>query len=103
MDGIQEGAELTVVKKGRVRLGTGPGRAGGQRRRLVGSLRVERLDERVAVGTLSKRSFFDLINPGDEVIFAGALAAGAAAAKPPEAPQTTPQSLLRRLYRLLGF
>jgi hypothetical protein len=53
----------------------------------------------VSEGTLSRRSFFDLTNPGDEVVFQQA-AAAPAQGQPAAAGAS---GLLRRIYRLLGL
>jgi len=96
LDGIKAEDKLVVVKRGKVRLSNDRVGLLADEADLLGEFRAERLDERVAAGTLSKRSFYDLINPGDEVIFQ---TPGAKAETPPAAPQ----GLLRRLYRFLGI
>jgi len=98
MDGLKKDDKLLIVKKGRVRLSSGEVGLAINDEDIVGDFQVARLDERVAEGALSKRSFFDLTNPGDELVFQPS--------KPPE-PQPKPAQenlgLLRRIYRFLGF
>jgi tetratricopeptide (TPR) repeat protein len=98
MDELKKDDKLIVVKKGRVRLSSTEVGLAINDEDIVGDFQVSRLDERVAEGVLSKRSFFDLINPGDELVFQPA--------GPPEPqPKTTQEELglLRRIYRFLGF
>jgi tetratricopeptide (TPR) repeat protein len=100
LDGLKADDKLVVVKRGKVRLrNDGVGLAMDEKD-IVGNFQVLRPDERVSEGSLSRKSFFDLINPGDEVVFPLAQAA------PPEQAAETPggtAGLLRRLYRLLGL
>jgi tetratricopeptide (TPR) repeat protein len=98
LDGIKAEDRLVVVKRGKVRLRNDGVGLVIEERDIVGDFQVARPDERVSEGTLARRSFFDLTNPSDEVVFPQA-AAAPAAAEPAEAPQ----GLLRRLYRLLGL
>jgi hypothetical protein len=98
MDGLKKDDKLIIVKKGRVRLSSSEVGLSVDEADIVGDFQAGRLDERIAEGTLSKRSFFDLANPGDELVFQPA--------KPPEQqPKPVQESpgLLRRLYRFLGF
>ena len=100
LDGLKAEDKLVVVKRGKVRLrNDGVGLAMDDKD-IVGDFQVLRPDERVSEGTLKRKSFFDLTNPGDEVVFQ--------VAPPTEAPQPAEASpgaagLLRRIYRLLGF
>jgi tetratricopeptide (TPR) repeat protein len=98
MDALKKDDKLVVVKKGRVRLGSADVGLAINDEDIVGDFQVGRLDERVAEGVLGKRSFFDLINPGDELVFRPA-------APPEPQPKTTQEDLgfLRRIYRFLGF
>ncbi len=101
MDGLKADDGLVVVKRGRVRLrNDGVGLAMDEKD-IVGEFRVLRPDERVSEGTLSRRSFFDLTNPGDEVVFRQTQPAPTAA-NAAEAPAGA-SGLLRRVYRLLGL
>jgi tetratricopeptide (TPR) repeat protein len=98
MDGLKKEDKLIVVKKGRVRLSSNEVGLTVNDGDIIGDFQVARLDERVAEGVLSKRSFFDLVNPGDELVFQPA--------RPPEpTPKVTQENigLLRRIYRFLGF
>jgi tetratricopeptide (TPR) repeat protein len=98
LDGIKAGDALVVVRRGKVRLGNDGVGLAVEEKDIVGDFRVARPDERVSEGTLARRSFFDLTNPGDEVVFRQA-----AAAAPAKAPAEAPAGLLRRLYRFLGL
>lgn len=98
MDGLKKDDKLIIVKKGRVRLSSSEVGLSIDEADIVGDFQAVRLDERIAEGTLSKRSFFDLVNPGDELVFQPA--------KPAEQqPKPVPESpgLLRRIYRFLGL
>ena len=73
--------------------------------RALGTWKTAALDENVAEGSVRKRSFFDLINPGDELVRlapAKAPASGPAEAAA-EAAAKADQGLLRRLLRLVGL
>ncbi len=101
MDGLKAEDRLVVVKRGKVRLrNDGVGLAMDEKD-IVGDFQVLRPDERVSEGTLKRKSFFDLTNPGDEVVFRPAQPAppAAKAAEPPAGAA----GLLRRVYRLLGL
>jgi hypothetical protein len=100
LDGVKAEDKLVVVKRGRVRLRNDGVGLAMEERDVVADFQVGRPDERVSEGILSRRSFFDLSNPGDEVVFQPAPAGGAA---PQEAPAEASAGLLRRLYRLLGL
>jgi tetratricopeptide (TPR) repeat protein len=99
MDGLEEGQELAIVKKGRVRLrndGIGPT---AEEADILGTFTVSRLDENVSEGTVAKKSFFDLINPGDELI----LPPDGAEEQPSREPEEIDKGLLRRLLGLIGL
>jgi tetratricopeptide (TPR) repeat protein len=100
LDGIKAADKLLVVKRGRVRLRNDGVGLAMEEKDVVADYQVVRPDERVSEGILSRRSFFDLTNPGDEVVFQPAPASGA---PPAEAPAEASAGLLRRLYRLLGL
>jgi hypothetical protein len=93
-DGVKTETEYDVVKKGQpfVR-NEGIGLAYSPED-VVGKLRIERADEEVAVGTLTRQGFFDRIGIGDEIILQNEKPAD----KPPDA-MADPElrSLLRRL------
>jgi hypothetical protein len=96
-DQLEKGLELSIVRKGKVALRNdriGVIAAEGD---VLGTFTVEELDEVVSEGTVSKRSFFDLINVGDELI-------------PLEAPLEQPREeqsgrpgLLRRVLSFVGL
>ena len=98
LDGLKAEDRMVVVKRGKVRLrNDGVGLAMDEKD-IVGDFRVVRPDERVSEGLLSRRSFFDLTNPGDEIVFNQAETAPAKSQA-----EEAPAGLLRRLYRLLGL
>jgi tetratricopeptide (TPR) repeat protein len=66
-DGVQDGAEYEVVLKGRTGIlneGIGLVYAAGD---VIGKLTIEKADEEVAAGKLTRNGFFDRITPGDEI------------------------------------
>lgn len=96
-DGLEPGRELAVVRKGKVRLRNDRIGVTADERDVLGSFTVETLDETICEGTVAKRSFFDLINAGDEII-------------PLEQPSEPPQpggegepALLRRVLKFVGL
>ncbi len=97
VDGLKADDRLLVVKQGRVHLSEDAVALSVDERDIVGDFAVTALDEMVAAGTLTRRQFFDLINPGDEVI--------RPLPPPPEPEQPPPrqEGLLRRLFRLIGI
>lgn len=101
LDGLAAGEELAIVRGGSVRLaGSGLGLE-VRDEDILGTWKTAGLDENVAEGSVKKRSFFDLINPGDELV---RLPPGKGPAEgAPEAPAKTDPGLLRRLLRLVGL
>jgi tetratricopeptide (TPR) repeat protein len=67
-DQLDTGLELSIVRKGRVSLRNDRIGVIAAEEDILGTFTVEELDEVVSEGTVSKRSFFDLINTGDELI-----------------------------------
>ncbi len=67
-DGLKVGDEFLVLKKGGVRLSSEGFSAEYADSDVLGSVRIGKLDEEVSQGSLAKASFFDMINPGDEVL-----------------------------------
>ncbi|MBN2553513.1 MAG: tetratricopeptide repeat protein [Spirochaetales bacterium] len=94
---LAEGLQLAVVRKGRVRLESDTIGVTADSQDVLGSFTVEALDELISEGTVTKHSFFDLVNAGDEII--------------PLVPQPEPAQsedagqpgLLRRLLSLVGL
>jgi tetratricopeptide (TPR) repeat protein len=93
---LEEGQELSIVRKGAVRLQNDRIGVTADPDDLLGSFTVEIVDENVSEGTLAKRSFFDLINPGDEIISAPAPPA------PAEREEQGEPGLLRRILSFIG-
>jgi hypothetical protein len=67
-DQLEAGQELAIVRKGKVFLRNDRIGVSAEERDVLGTFTADTLDETVAAGTVSKRSFFDLINAGDEII-----------------------------------
>jgi len=69
-DGVEDGAEYVVILKGRTGIlneGIGLVYAPDD---VIGKLTVEKADEEVSAGKLTRNGFFDRITPGDEVFLA---------------------------------
>jgi tetratricopeptide (TPR) repeat protein len=98
LDGIAEGAKLSVARNGSARLAGAKLELEVRDEDLLGTWTATKVDENVAEGLLQRRSFFDLINPGDEIL-----------SVPPQPEQKAEpasqadQGLLRRLLRLVGL
>ncbi|MBN2352344.1 MAG: tetratricopeptide repeat protein [Spirochaetales bacterium] len=95
--GIKEKDKLVIVKTGRVTLESGTLGYRYSDNDVVGTLTVDGLDEAVSEGTLEKKSFYDYISTGDDVLFLPQGEAIAASAEPAAAPAT---ELLRELLNL---
>ncbi|UCF98612.1 MAG: tetratricopeptide repeat protein [Spirochaetaceae bacterium] len=93
---LVQGQELAIVRKGKVRLQNNEIGVTAEQQDILGSFTVEILDELVSEGTVNKRSFFDLINAGDEII--------PLLQEPPEEPiDQGEQGLLRRVLNYIGL
>jgi tetratricopeptide (TPR) repeat protein len=67
-DGVKDGAEFELVQKGRIEIqneGIGFSYLPDD---VIGKLVIEKADEEVSVGKLTRSGFFDRVTPGDEVI-----------------------------------
>jgi tetratricopeptide (TPR) repeat protein len=93
-DGVKAETEYDVVKKGQAFVrNDGVGLAYSPED-VVGKLRIERADEEVAMGTLTRQGFFDRIGLGDEILLPNE--------QPPAAPpDTLADPELRALLRTL--
>jgi tetratricopeptide (TPR) repeat protein len=96
-DELEAGAELSIVRKGKVRLSNDRVGVFANDRDVLGSFTVEDLDEVMSAGTVVKRSFFDLINAGDEII---PLLPSSESAPTEDSGQP---GLLRRLLNFVGL
>ena len=96
--GIRDGEKLLVVRKDRVQLANDRIGLRWRDEDLLGELAVARVDENLCEGRLESRSFFDRINPSDEVV-----RSTPAAEKAPEAEAGAGQGLLRRMFHLIGL
>ena len=96
-DDLQAGQELAIVRKGRVRLCNDRIGVTAEQRDVLGSFTIASLDEVVSEGIVSKHSFFDLINAGDEII----------PVLPPSEPAQPAEEgepgLLRRILNFVGL
>lgn len=93
-DGLKAGDSLLVIKKGGLgdkSEGLGPA---WEDKAQVGSLKIDKVDEEVASGSLSSRGFFDTINVGDEVL--------AQASASPTAPSPAPSPEFPGLFFAIG-
>ena len=96
-DRLEVGQELAIVRKGKVRLGKDQIGVTADERDVLGSFTVEVLDENIGEGTVAKRSFFDLINAGDEIIPQLPLS------EPAQPPEEGEPGLLRRILNFVGL
>jgi tetratricopeptide (TPR) repeat protein len=96
-DELDSGVELAIVRKGEVRLRNDRIGVIADDRDILGTFTVEILDEVISEGVVAKRSFFDLINAGDQII----------SLLPPEEPEQPAEEgepgLLRRVLNLVGL
>ncbi len=99
MDGLEEGQELAIVKRGRTRLRNDGIGVTAEEVDILGTFTVSRLDENVSEGTVAKKSFFDLINPGDELI----PPPERVTEQPAREPEEVDTGFLRRLLGLIGL
>jgi tetratricopeptide (TPR) repeat protein len=94
-DGVEAGQVYDVVKKGRaVILNEGTGLSYTPED-VAGTLFIDRVDEEVSLGTLSRSGFFDRIEAGDEVILQKQTNGPAVDAEIPANPEL--RALLRNL------
>jgi tetratricopeptide (TPR) repeat protein len=96
-DQLESGRELAVVRKGRVSLRNDRIGVTADEGDILGSFTVEALDETVSEGSVTKGSFFDLINAGDEII-----PLSQPAAQLPSREEGQP-GLLRRVLNFVGL
>ena len=92
---LELGQELSIVKRGKVRMKGSEIGLTTSREDILGTFTVTALDENISEGTVKKHSFFDLINSGDEII----------ALVPEPAPvqnEVGEPGLLRRLLSFIG-
>jgi len=94
-DGLEPAQVLSIVKKGRLRLENSRIGLTTNREDILGTFTVSAVDENISEGTVQKRSFFDLINSGDEII-------ALVPEPPPEQIEEGEPGLLRRLISVIG-
>ncbi len=68
IDGLEQGQTLLIIKKGRLLYRSDEISFRYQEEDVLGRLELTRVDENIAEGTIVPASFFDRINPGDELI-----------------------------------
>lgn len=66
--GIKEGDMFLIIKRNKVKLSTKDVNVVFSDEDIIGSFKVTTPDENLSEGTISKRTFFDFINPMDEVV-----------------------------------
>ena len=96
-DELDTGQELSIVRKGKVSLRNDRIGVTADERDILGTFTVKALDETISEGTVAKRSFFDLINAGDEIIPL------VPKAEPPPAEEAGEPGLLRRMLNFAGL
>jgi tetratricopeptide (TPR) repeat protein len=96
-DQLEVGQELAIVRKGKVSLRNDRIGVFADEGDILGTFTVETLDEVVSEGTVSKHSFFDLINAGDEIIPL------LPPSQPPQSEDSGEPGLLRRLLGFIGL
>ena len=96
-DQLEIGQELAIVRKGKVRLEKDQIGVTADERDVLGSFTVEVLDENIGEGMVTKRSFFDLINAGDEII------PRLTPSEPAQPPEEGEPGLLRRILSFVGL
>jgi tetratricopeptide (TPR) repeat protein len=90
-DGLKAGDEFIIVKKGKLLWSESTLSLSYAREDVVGTFKAARLDDEVSEGETRKEGFFDMVNPGDEILRKPAPSpspspkAGAAKTAPPEA------------------
>jgi hypothetical protein len=95
-DGVKDGAVFEVIRKGSAGIlneGIGPAYTADD---VVGKITIEKADEEVSAGALTRTGFFDRISEGDEIFLAPE---ENAAAPPAETAPMDPE--LRSLLRTL--
>ncbi len=95
--GVKVKDTLVIVKAGKATLESGTLGYRYSENDVVGTLVVDGVDEAVSEGTLEKKSFYDYISTGDDVLFLPKGGAKEAATEPAAAPAT---ELLRELLGL---
>jgi tetratricopeptide (TPR) repeat protein len=94
-DGVKDGAEFEVIHKGRIGLlheGIGLVYSPDD---VVGKITIEKADEEVSAGRLTRNGFFDRISPGDDIFLAQEKKEGRPDSTLPADPEL--RSLLRTL------
>jgi len=92
-DGLKAGDEFIVVKKGKLLWSESALALSWAEADVVGTFKVNRLDDEVSEGALGKAGFFDMVNPGDEV---------ARKPSPPPSPaRSEPAPATTGLYEIL--
>jgi tetratricopeptide (TPR) repeat protein len=97
--GLKEKDKLVIVKAGKVSLESGKIGYQFSENDVVGEITLDGIDEAVAEGTLAKKSFYDYITTGDEVLFLPQVQGKTAATTSPQAAAPATE-LLRTLLEL---
>jgi tetratricopeptide (TPR) repeat protein len=94
-DGVKDGADFLIIQKGRIEIlneGIGLNYAPED---VIGKLVIEKADEEVSAGRLTRNGFFDRIGPGDEIVLGQKKREAPESGSPPVDPE------LRTLLRML--
>jgi len=98
-EGLEQAQEFAIVKKGRVQIRHDTIGLTTEEQQVIGTFTVTELDEQICEGTIAKKSFFDHVNSGDEIILLPSDSG-------PEGEQITEEEdtgLFRRLLGLIGL
>ncbi len=69
MDGVKKDDELLIIKKNTMSIVSSEMGLKFKESDVLGKFKITNVDERVASGNILNNSFFDMVNPGDNVIY----------------------------------
>ncbi len=94
MDGVKKDDELLIIKRDALKITSSSIGVKFKKEDILGKFKITEIDERVCEGRIINNSFFDMVNPGDNVIYS------------PVIPQETKQERKESksfLKRMLGL
>ncbi len=91
---VKKNDELLIIKKGGLTFNTEQMGFLYKKKDIVGKFKVSAVDEMVSEGRVIKNGFFDLINPGDEIIYQRKKTEGK------EKKKENNKNLLQRIFKL---